>query len=246
MWNKPQLLNTLADLLVLIATAALIAACAIWLVRVPALPVQQVVFSESLQYTRRAEIEQVLPQALRGNFFSLSLEQVRATLETLPWVRRAEVRRVWPSRLEVTVEEHAPAARWGEGKGELVNTHGEVFMATLGEAEMAALPLLSGPPGTAPELLQRYAGFQEALAPLGEKPVAVALSPRLAWQLRLGNGLLLDMGREQGKSPIGVRLQRFVEFYPEAVARRQLRPAVVDLRYPNGFAMRVAADSKGK
>lgn len=246
MWNKPQLLNTVADLLVLVATAALVAGVAVWLARVPTLPVQQVVFAHSLLHTRRVEVEQVLPQALKGNFFSLDLEQVRAVLQTLPWVRNAEVRRIWPAGLEVQVEEHVPAARWGEGKGELVNTHGEVFVAGLGEEDLAHLPTLTGPPGTAPEVLQHFGSFRDALAPLGEKPVAVNLSPRLAWQLRLENGPLLEMGREQGKSPIGVRLQRFVEFYPEAVAKRQLRPAVVDLRYPNGFAMRVAAESKGK
>jgi hypothetical protein len=44
MWNKPHLLNTIADLLILAATAALLAA-AVWLVRVPSLPVRQVVFA---------------------------------------------------------------------------------------------------------------------------------------------------------------------------------------------------------
>ena len=45
---------------------------------------------------------------------------------------------------------------------------------------------------------------------------------------------------------IGVRLQRFIEVYPEAVAKRAVPPTVVDLRYPNGFAMRVAGEGKGK
>jgi len=56
----------------------------------------------------------------------------------------------------------------------------------------------------------------------------------------------VNMGREQPKSPVGARLQRFIEVYPETVAKRAIRPAVVDLRYPNGFAMRVAGDGKGK
>jgi len=41
-------------------------------------------------------------------------------------------------------------------------------------------------------------------------------------------------------------LQRFIEAYPETVGRRPVRPSVVDLRYPNGFAMRVAGEGKGK
>ncbi|RIX40992.1 MAG: cell division protein FtsQ [Rhodocyclales bacterium GT-UBC] len=246
MWNKPHLLNALADLLMLVASAALLAAAAVWLVRVPSLPVRQVVFAEPLAHTRRLEIEQVLPAAIKGNFFSLNLDTVRATLGGLPWVRKVDVRRIWPARLEVRIEEHRPLARWGEGRGELVNSYGEVFAALLPEAEQAALPLLYGPPGTAPEVLKRYGELVATFRSVNEKPVQVTLSPRLAWQLKLENGMLVDMGREQPKAPVGVRLQRFIEVYPETVAKRAIRPTVVDLRYPNGFAVRVAGEGKGK
>jgi cell division protein FtsQ len=246
MWNKPRLLNAIADLLILSAAAAALVAALVWLVRVPSLPVKQVVFAQELQHTRRAEIEQSLPGALKGNFFSLNLETVRGELEKLPWVREVELRRTWPARLEVKVEEHRPAARWGEGRGELVNTFGEVFAATAPDEELDTLPLLYGPQGTAPEVLKRYGEFVGNFKVLGQRPVQVTLSPRLAWQLKLDNGMLVEMGREQQKSPVGVRLQRFIEAYPELVAKRAARPAVVDLRYPNGFAMRVAGDVKGK
>jgi cell division protein FtsQ len=246
MWHKPHLLNAIADLLMLAAAAALLAAAAVWLARVPSLPVRQVVFAESLPHTRRAEIEQVLPGALKGNFFSLNLEAVRGALGSLPWVRKVDVRRVWPARLEVRVEEHRPTARWGEGHGELVNSYGEVFAALLPDEELSRLPLLNGPPGTAQEVLKRYGELVGSFAAVGEKPVQVSLSPRLAWQLKLENGMLVDMGREQPKAPVGARLQRFIEVYPEAVAKRAVRPAVVDLRYPNGFAVRVAGEGKGK
>jgi cell division protein FtsQ len=246
MWNKPRLLNTIADLLILAGVAALLVAALAWLLRVPSLPVRQVVFTQELPHTRRAELEESLPAALRGNFFSLNLETVRGELEKLPWVRKVELRRVWPARLEVKVEEHRPAARWGEGRGELVNTFGEVFAATPPEDELGALPLLYGPQGTAPEVLKRYGELVGSFQPLGQYPVQVTLSPRLAWQLKLDNGMLVEMGREQPKSPVGVRLQRFIEVYPELVAKRAARTSVVDLRYPNGFAMRVAGDVKGK
>ena len=246
MWNKPRLLNAIADLLILSAAAAALVAALVWLVRVPSLPVKQVVFAQELQHTRRAEIEQSLPGALKGNFFSFNLETVRGELEKLPWVRKVELRRTWPARLEVKVEEHRPAARWGEGRGELVNTFGEVFAATAPDEELDTLPLLYGPQGTAPEVLKRYGEFVGNFKVLGQRPVQVTLSPRLAWQLKLDNGMLVEMGREQQKSPVGVRLQRFIEAYPELVAKRAARPAVVDLRYPNGFAMRVAGDVKGK
>ena len=246
MWNKPHLLNAIADLLMLAAAAALLAGAAVWLVRMPSLPVREVVFAEPLGHTRRLEIEQVLPATLKGNFFSINLEAVRGSLEKLPWVRKVEVRRIWPAKLEVSVEEHRPVARWGEGRGELVNSYGEVFTALLDETEQAVLPQLAGPTGTASDVLKHYGEFVGAFQAVGEKPVQLTLSPRLAWQLKLENGILVNMGREQPKSPVGARLQRFIEVYPETVAKRAIRPAVVDLRYPNGFAMRVAGDGKGK
>ena len=128
----------------------------------------------------------------------------------------------------------------------MVDSYGEVFAAMPTVEELTSLPLLYGPQGTAPEVLKRYSELVESFRAVGERPVQVTLSPRLAWQLKLANGMLVDMGREQPKAPVGGRLQRFIEVYPETVAKQAVRPAVVDLRYPNGFAMRVAGEGKGK
>ncbi len=246
MWHNTRLLNAIADLLMLVGVVALLVAAGVWLVRFPALPVKEVVFRDALVHTQRSELAQVLPASLQGNFFSVSLEDVRATLERLPWVRKAEVRRIWPAKLEVVLEEHKPLARWGEARGELVNSYGEVFAAGASTEEGAAMPLLYGPQGTAPEVLARYKVLAEVFQQVGEKPTQLILSPRLAWQFKLGNGMLLDVGREQPKSTVMDRVQRFVEIYPERVANRAIKPAVVDLRYPNGFAMRIPSEGKGK
>ncbi len=246
MWHKPQLLNALADLLTLVAAAALLGGMAVWLARVPSLPIKEVVFVESLVHTRRGEVEQVLSSALRGNFFSLDLNAVRLTLEQLPWVRRAQVRRVWPARLEVSVEEHRPLARWGEGQAEMVNSYGEVFAALVPESAAGHLPLLSGPPGTAREVLERYAEVSNLFSTVGERPVRLSLSSRLAWQVHLETGMRIEVGRDNPKLPLSARLKRFVEAYPELIGNQALRPEVVDLRYPNGFAMKLAGAGKGK
>ena len=247
MWHKPQLMNAIADLLMLIGMAAVLAAGTVWVVRVPALPIKQVSFVEPLAHTRRTEIEQVLAGPLRGNFFSVNLDVVRSALESLPWVRRAEVRRHWPARLEVRLEEHRPVAVWGEGRGELVNSYGEVFAAAMPEADGgAAMPVLFGPQGTAPEVLQTFGEMSEQLTPMQDRPVQLLLSSRLAWQAKLQSGLLIEMGRDQVKSPVATRLQRFVESWPGMRGKYSGQPLMVDLRYPNGFAMRVAEVGKGK
>ncbi len=89
--------------------------------------------------------------------------------------------------------------------------------------------------------------LSELVAPLGESPDRVVLTPRYAWQLRVGgaqSGVLnLELGRD-GAEAVEKRLARFVAAYPESLGRLPRRAAAdnafVDLRYPNGFALRVA------
>jgi cell division protein FtsQ len=198
-----------------------------WLLLPERFPVTGVELKGELKNTTRTEVEAALPRA-KGNFFATDLAEVRLALERLPWVRRVTVRRVWPGRLEVSVEEHVALARWGDDA--LVNTHGERFMAKTKDA----LPLFTGPGGTAREVTRRYHRFTEIVAPLGTGVERVVLSQRYAWQLRLGNGLHVMLGRDGDLAE--TRLRRFVESYPSV---RKKQHEYVDLRYPNGFALRV-------
>ena len=236
MWHKPQLMNAVSDLLFVAAAAALLVAACVWAMRLPLFPLREVVLMHELQEVRRGEIERSLSGLLLGNFFSVNLESLRQAFEKLPWVRRAEVRRQWPGRLEVRLEEHQAVAHWGDGSNQLVNTFGEVFAAAL--SRDLNLPRLTGPSGSSAEVLRYYAEFSQILRPTGRAPEHVVLSPRLAWFLKLEDGMLVELGREQTKAPIGVRLQRFVEYYPTLSDNRRPRPIAVDMRYPNGFALR--------
>jgi cell division protein FtsQ len=188
--------------------------------------VRDVTVQGELEHTLRSEIEAALYNRVSGNFFSVDVEGVRAALERLPWVRRAAVRRVWPDRLEATLEEHVALARWGENA--LVNTHGERFAG----ASKQALPRFLGPRGTEAEVARRYARFDAIVAPLGARVEEVILTPRLAWQLKLDNGVRLALGRDADAAE--VRLGSFVQ----STAKTRVRYDYVDLRYPNGFALR--------
>lgn len=249
MWDRPQLLNTLADLLFAAGAAALLMAGAIWVLHMPLAPIREVSVVAPLHYVDPVELEEILHEKGRGGFFSLSLENIRASLESQPWVRTAKVRRVWPGRVEVTLTEHLAVARWGNQPGEWVNSYGEVFSATLPAGQVLDLPLLQGPAGASHALLERYGEFAEILKPLGLKPVVVVLSNRHAIEMKLDNGIWLELGREQSRSHIQQRLSRFVEVYPTLIAGRTPLPATVDLRYPNGFALSPVAklpESRGK
>lgn len=238
-WDRPPLLNLVADLLLLFGTLALTYAALVTAVRLPVFPLQQVVVVSELEQVTPTQIDYAAKSSLAGNFFTVNLDNVRAAVEKLPWVRKASVRRRWPDGIELVIEEHVVVARWHGSSGEarLVNNHGEVFAAAL-PAGQSSLPLFGGPEGSAPLMLERFHEFNAVLAPLGRALRVVALSPRQAWQLRLDDGLTLELGRDQTNYPIHDRLQRFVGIYGEAKERSKSTIATIDMRYPNGFALR--------
>ena len=98
-----------------------------------------------------------------------------------------------------------------------------------------ALPLFAGPEGSAKEIAIQYGYFQRSLAAIGQVPAQVLLSPRRAWRIRLESGLVVELGRENIES----RLDRFIANYDRSVGRLQRKLDYVDLRYSNGFAVRI-------
>jgi cell division protein FtsQ len=239
MWDNPDLLNGCANALYVLAAVALIYGGVHAAIHSPLLPLRQLALQGELAHVTREQAEGAAQAGAVGTFFSVDLDAVRRAFEALPWVRKVEVRRMWPDRIEVSIVEHTALARWGSDvlAKRLVNTHGEVFEGELPDS--ARLPQFAGPAGTAEEVARRYGAFRQALAPLGLEPRQVLLSPRYAWQIRLSNGLTLELGRDQLKEPLLERLSRFVAFYAQTLGSLNRRLDYVDLRYPNGFALRV-------
>lgn len=239
MWDRPELLNGCANALYALAAASLIYAGAHAAIHSPLLPLRHVALRGEIEHVTREQAEGAARAGAVGTFFSVDLDAVRRAFEALPWVRKVEARRLWPDRIEVAIEEHVALARWGSETPakRLVNTYGEVFAGQLPDA--ARLPQFAGPAGSAAEVTRNYGVFRQVLAPLGLEPRRVLLSPRYAWQIRLSNGLTLELGRDQLKEPVLERLSRFVAVYAQTLGGLNRRLDYVDLRYPNGFALRV-------
>ena len=234
MWDNPRQLNGLALLVALAAVAMFAWGAVAWAVRQPVFALRQVVIESRLVRANPAHIQAVIREELRGTFFTLRLPEARASLQRVPWVKSVALRRQWPDRLQVTLVEHEPLARWTDGA--LVGTEGEVFAADFA----GELPQLAGPEGSAALVAAR---FREFGAALGVRALAIAelrLSPRGGWQLRTAGKAPLTI--ELGRNEPGERLSRFVLYYARtvaALARAGTGTDYVDLRYRNGFAMRV-------
>lgn len=239
MWDNAAALSRVSDALFAAAAAMVLYGVIRFAIVQPVFGLNHLQVVGGPVHIKREQVEAIARRDLRGTFFTVDIVRLRNAFEKLPWVRRADVRRQWPDTIEVVIEEHTPLARWGEkGKEGLVNVQGEVFEG----AYEGALPVFAGPPGTSQEIAAQYEVFQRELSAIGRQPTHVRLSPRRAWQVQLDNGMTLEVGREQ----VSARLARFLVSYPQTIAPLGRNADYVDLRYANGFAVRVPEVTKAK
>lgn len=229
MWHDARALNRMADLLLAIALLIALYAALQAVIRLPVFDLREVHLVNRPVHLGADDVVRAARNAVNGNFFTLRLAGARAAFEELEWVRTADLRRHWPDRIEVTLVEHVPLARWGSSA--LVNIHGEVFEAR----HEGSLPVFVGPDGTAKEIAIQYEHFRRSLAALRFNLQQIEVTERRAWRIRLTGGLTLELGREQ----IEARLARFIAAYQHTLEGIGHRIDHVDLRYANGFAARI-------
>jgi cell division protein FtsQ len=232
MWDNAALLRGIANTLFGFSVLAMLYGAVYYAVHLPGLfPLQSVQLSAAPQRVEAAEVLQMVRSEANGNFFTVDIDHVRQSLEKLPWVRSVSIRREFPHRLVVRLEEHQALARWNDAA--LVNRQGEVFSVGAGRVAVSdqPLPSFSGPEGASAEVTQRYAQFSRQIAPLNWQAKQITFSARHAWQLRLDNGMVLELGREDMQ-------QRLARFVAAQAAEDFSRVRYVDLRYRNGFAVR--------
>jgi cell division protein FtsQ len=206
-------------------------------------PIGKVEVGGQFQRVAPLQIEEVVAPFRGAGFLSIDLDALRASVETIPWVDRARVERKWPNGVRVFITEHVAAARWGESG--LMNTRGELF---LNDAKHIPpeLPQLVGPPGTEAQVAKLYLETYPRLLGVGMQLSRVELDARGAWQLTLGNGVIVRLGRQE----VPARLERFITVASPVVAARAAEVNYVDLRYSNGFSVgwnvptRVARDAQ--
>lgn len=243
MWNDVKALNHLTRamlgglvLAVMFALYHWIAAHAMFdLVSVQIKPAH----SMPLRYIDVATVRSTALPKIRGNYFSADLNTARAAFESVPWVQHASVRREWPNQLIVLVDEYQVLGTWGGEEGRLISVDGVLFTANLAEAEAeGVLPELDGPDQSAREVALRLADLREWLKPVGLAPHSLKLSQRYAWSAKLDNGIVLNLGRVTDRAAMQARVTRFVTVYPQLAAAWPGTIESVDMRYPNGLALK--------
>lgn len=228
MWDNARLLNQIANALFALSAVVVLYALLFTVIHLPIFPLHVVKVNGHLNHINREQIQLIVAKNLQGNFFTLDLIKMRDAFEKTPWARHVSLRRRWPDKLEVSIEEHVALARWDNFA--LVNTHGELFHAASG----SDLPIFDGPGDGVKEVTSHYGAFNQALKMVQLEIASLRLTPRRAWQITTTHGMVIELGREEMQS----RLERFVKVYRTTLAGLNKEITYVDLRYPNGFAVR--------
>ena len=183
-----------------------------------------------LRWVSRPELTRAVATALRGGFFGVDIAAVRESVLSVAWVRDVSVRRVWPGELHVTVVEERPVARWAEGG--LITDRGVRLPARTG-LEVAGLPVFQGPLDAMNELLDGLDEFSSIFDGIGGGIERLERSAAGNWTLQFSDGVRLVFHEEQRPD-----VRRFAAIYLGALVGRRRSIERIDLRYPNGFAVR--------
>lgn len=184
-----------------------------------------------LNRVNQQEVHDLIFPLVEKGFFTVSVARIRNRLLQMPWVSDLYVRRVWPDQVMITVSEKKPLARWNDNA--LLSEAGEIFMPKP-ETYPADLPKLIGPMGQQHFMLQYFTDINRLLSPLHAKISYLELTSFLTWKLTLDNGITMQIGHKD----VLTRLGQFVKVYPKIIGDRANDVDYIDLRYPNGVAVR--------
>jgi len=243
-------MNAIAALVFALAGVVLVLAGAAWVARRPQFALADIRLEGDLQRNNVTTVRANALPHLVGNFFTMNLAKAREAFEQVPWVRHATVRRVWPNKLIVTLEEHQPVALWSgdENSDKMVNTHGEVFEANVGDVEDEGLPEFSGPDGSSAQVLEMYRRLVPVFQQLDTEVAGLAMSGRGSWRVELDSGASIELGRGTDEE-VTDRTARFVRTVPQVLRRFHAPLESADLRHADGYAVKlkgvtIAADAK--
>ncbi len=194
------------------------------------LPLKYVRTEGVFQYLSKNEIKTVLQPLVMTGFFEADMQAIHSVVSTLPWVDTVTVKRIWPDAIDIKIREKKPYARWG--KNSLITEQGVIFTPNNSE-QFQNLTVVTGPEQQQVKVLEIMKGVKTALADQSMQLAEFSVNDRWAWKIKLATGLEILLGRNEQLK----KLQRFLKTLAVLKQEQVDAMALVDLRYPNGYAV---------
>jgi cell division protein FtsQ len=194
------------------------------------LPIKYVRAEGVFQYLSKNEIKTVLQPFVMTGFFEADMQAIQSAVSTLPWVDTVTVKRIWPDAIDIKVREKKPYARWG--KNSLITERGVIFTPNNLD-QFQNLTVVTGPEMQQVKVLEIMKGIKTALADQSMELTEFSVNDRWAWKIKLATGLEILLGRNEQLK----KLQRYLKTLAVLKQEQVDAMAIVDLRYPNGYAV---------
>jgi len=200
-------------------------------------PLKSVAVEGQFQYLPKDRAMELIAKEIDGDFLQLNLDRLKNVLQADPWVEHVYLNRRWPDTLVVKIAEQKPIARW-DANG-FLNDRGEIIRVNETD-KLLGLPWLQGNEINAREIMQQYQDLATLLRSRGLEIVALKCDNKKSWRLTLKNDKEIAIGREQ----VMEKLRRFVTVYDKFLGSVWSDVKAIDVRYPNGVAVRWIPDSE--
>ena len=194
------------------------------------LPIKYVRTEGEFQFLSKDDVKDILQPLVMTSFFDADVQAIHSAIATLPWVDAVSVKRIWPDAIDIKVHEKQAFARWG--KNALITESGVIFLPN-GNVLIQDLVTMTGPDLQQVKVLEIMKGIKTALADNSMELTEFNVSERWAWKIKLANGMEILLGQDEQLK----KLKRFLKTLTVLSKESVEGMAVVDLRYPNGYAV---------
>ncbi len=212
----------------------------VWIQNPENLTIKSVEVSGDLKVLDKEQLQPLIESYAKTNLYLLDAEGLEKKIENNPWVHSASLTHVWPNKLLVKIYEQNPVAFWGDKS--MLAENGTIIKA-VDEKQRDILPLLYSPEDKGRNMATGFLKIRKMMKGFPVKLVEFKEDARGSWQIKLENGMVLKIGREQQEK----RLKRFMIAYKQSLNSVVNKISLVDLRYTNGFAVKwkkgLSADS---
>ena len=227
--------SLLSSLAVLFVFAVVIVLSADYVLQPDRFPVSRISFIGEFRHVEKSALQENVSPYIGANFFAIDLQGLEAAIRDIDWVSDVSVTRQWPDALKVSVKEERLIASWN--KTSWVTS--DAAIVDIPNIKMRGLPDWFGPDDTQVLVQLRSHQFSNLLADVGMTLQQLKYSQRGAWQLvALNEERQEQVSIRLGRRDMEDRLLRFARAYGQTLGKLEQRLLTVDLRYPNGFAVK--------
>ena len=193
--------------------------------------IDRVVINGEFNYLSERDVIDLIDENVQTGFLTLNLPDLNRKIVEQDWIRSSSIRRSWPATLIVNIEEEIPVARWGERQ--LLNNVGD-YIDVINKDSVSHLPVIFSQAGDTKEIIKIYQLISELLGPVGLRIDEVESDNAGSWTLTVLSDIKIILGRDQ----LLEKLQRLQSVWMAELSSQEKNINVIDLRYPNGLAVK--------